>query len=138
MTEEPERHEQRGVHRGVESPFASGGPSESQVPAGHLPEQRVVAHDPERDDDKEPEAEEIYEPGRYDGGSPRAPRPGGLGTACRARRHLTRNLNTKGLREVPTIMTSPSRSATVPPLFSPPTVSPSTMVPQVLWRSTST
>ena len=57
MTGEPERHE----HHGVEALFASSSPSESQVPAGELPEQRVVTHDPERGDEKVAEAEELYQ-----------------------------------------------------------------------------
>jgi len=50
----------------------------------------------------------------------------------------TRNLKTYGLFDVPTMITSPSCSVMVPPRVSPPTRVPSTMVPQVLSRSTST
>lgn len=132
MTEEPERHEQRGIHRGVESPFASGGPSESEAPAGELPEQRVVAHDPERGDQKDAKAEEIQQPSRCDDKCGSSPRPGRLGTACRTTLHLTRNLNTYGLNEVPTMITSPSWRAMMPPRVWPPTLCPSTIVPHVL------
>ena len=55
-----------------------------------------------------------------------------------AGRQPTRNLNAYGLFDVPTMITSPSCSAMVPPRVPPPTMSPSTIVPQVLPRSTST
>ena len=70
VNEKPERHEHRDIHRDVESPFTPGGVSETQVPAGELPEEHLVVDDPERRDEKNTEGEEIDKPDRRDNTAP--------------------------------------------------------------------